>query len=184
MLDHQELVNSRHCHKQRTHHVLTTKSLKILTSAFLIWQSSPRKILCLVMYACGVTLYWIEFLSAPAARCFAFYCSCPKAALHQLLTSHFLQAAVHLDCYQSPQYPTGPWRCELCQEIPLDTVLSGKQSDCNGLKACSVQCGLCYGTSGAFRKTMKGQWVHAFCAEVLIYLFFFVPLFSLAYLLA
>jgi hypothetical protein len=53
----------------------------------------------------------------------------------------------------------------------MDTVISGKQSDCSSAKACLAQCGLCHGTSGAFRKTLKGQWVHAFCAEVLIYLF-------------
>lgn len=29
-----------------------------------------------------------------------------------------------------------------------------------------VECGLCGGTSGAFRKSADGQWVHAFCAEV------------------
>jgi len=50
----------------------------------------------------------------------------------------------------------------------LDSVLSGNQSDCNGVKACLVQCGLCHGTSGAFRRTTKGQWVHAFCAEWLL----------------
>ncbi|KAG2610278.1 hypothetical protein PVAP13_4KG179200 [Panicum virgatum] len=84
-----------------------------------------------------------------------FVCSCCKAA-------------VHLDCYQSLKYPTGPWKCERCQEMPLDSVISCNQSDCNGVKACLVQCGLCHGSSGAFRRTTKGQWVHAFCAEWLL----------------
>uniref|UniRef100_A0A804PTS4 PHD-type domain-containing protein n=1 Tax=Zea mays TaxID=4577 RepID=A0A804PTS4_MAIZE len=30
------------------------------------------------------------------------------------------------------------------------------------------QCGMCHGTSGAFRKTVDGKWVHAFCAEWLL----------------
>ncbi|KAL6861844.1 hypothetical protein ACP4OV_017544 [Aristida adscensionis] len=77
-------------------------------------------------------------------------------------------AAVHLDCYKSLQYPTGPWKCELCQEMPSASVVSCNQSDCNGAKAYLVRCGLCHGTSGAFRKTLKGHWVHAFCAEWLL----------------
>jgi formate dehydrogenase maturation protein FdhE len=83
---------------------------------------------------------------------------------NQPLTLLILQAAVHLDCYRRLQYPTGPWRCEVCQEMPLDAVISSNQS--GGAKARLVQCGLCHGTAGAFRKTLKGQWVHAFCAEV------------------
>jgi hypothetical protein len=51
--------------------------------------------------------------------------------------------------------------------MPSDSVISGNQSDCNSVKACLVQCGLCHGTSGAFRRTLKGQWVHSFCAEVI-----------------
>lgn len=84
-----------------------------------------------------------------------FVCSCCKAA-------------VHLDCYHILKYPTGPWKCELCHERPLDSVISGGQSEVNGGKACLVECGLCHRTSGAFRKTVKGQWVHAFCAEWLL----------------
>ncbi|GJN22407.1 hypothetical protein PR202_gb09963 [Eleusine coracana subsp. coracana] len=42
------------------------------------------------------------------------------------------------------------------------------QSDCNGMKLPFAQCSMCHGTSGAFRKTTDGQWVHAFCAEWLL----------------
>jgi len=31
-----------------------------------------------------------------------------------------------------------------------------------------ARCVMCHGTSGAFRKTTDGQWVHAFCAEWLL----------------
>jgi len=88
--------------------------------------------------------------------------------LNRIFVCSSCKATVHLDCYQSLVYPTGPWKCELCHEMPSDSVTSGEQSDQNGPKACLVQCGLCHGTSGAFRKTVKGQWVHAFCAEWLL----------------
>ncbi|CAN6164670.1 unnamed protein product [Urochloa humidicola] len=88
--------------------------------------------------------------------------------LNRIFVCSSCKAAVHLDCYQSMKYPTGPWKCELCQEMPSDSVISGNQSDSDGVKACLVQCVLCHGTSGAFRRTMKGQWVHAFCAEWLL----------------
>ncbi|CAL5051735.1 unnamed protein product [Urochloa decumbens] len=88
--------------------------------------------------------------------------------LNRIFVCSSCKAAVHLDCYQSMKYPTGPWKCELCQEMPSDSVISGNQTDSDGVKACLVQCGLCHGTSGAFRRTMKEQWVHAFCAEWLL----------------
>ncbi|KAJ1258529.1 hypothetical protein BS78_10G082300 [Paspalum vaginatum] len=88
--------------------------------------------------------------------------------LNRIFVCSGCKAAVHLDCYQSLKYPTGPWKCELCHERPSDSVSSGDQSDRNGAKVCLVECGLCHGTSGAFRKTLKGQWVHAFCAEWLL----------------
>ncbi|XP_062228389.1 uncharacterized protein LOC133926457 isoform X1 [Phragmites australis] len=88
--------------------------------------------------------------------------------LNRIFVCSSCKAAVHLDCYKSLQYPTGPWKCEFCQELPSDSAISGNQSNCSGAKVCLVQCGLCYGTSGAFRKTLKGQWVHAFCAEWLL----------------
>ncbi|KAL6605990.1 hypothetical protein ACP70R_041643 [Stipagrostis hirtigluma subsp. patula] len=88
--------------------------------------------------------------------------------LNRIFVCSSCKAAVHLDCYQSLQYPTGPWECELCQEMQSDCVVSDNQSDCNSAKACLAQCALCHGTSGAFRKTVKGQWVHAFCAEWLL----------------
>jgi hypothetical protein len=46
---------------------------------------------------------------------------------------------------------------------------------------------MCHGTSGAFRKTTDGQWVHAFCAEVIrcqspFVSFFFFPIISQIFL--
>ncbi|KAF0902609.1 hypothetical protein E2562_018101 [Oryza meyeriana var. granulata] len=90
-----------------------------------------------------------------------------ETVLNRIFVCSSCKAAVHLDCYRSVTNPAGPWKCELCQEMPSDAV-AGSQSDCNGAKPCFVQCDLCHGTSGAFRKTIKGRWVHAFCAEWLL----------------
>ncbi|KAG8094220.1 hypothetical protein GUJ93_ZPchr0012g20125 [Zizania palustris] len=87
--------------------------------------------------------------------------------LNRIFVCSSCKAAVHLDCYGSVTNPTGPWKCELCQEMPSD-IVTASQPDCNGSKSCLAQCALCHGTSGAFRKTIKGQWVHAFCAEWLL----------------
>ncbi|CAM0913860.1 unnamed protein product [Alopecurus aequalis] len=69
---------------------------------------------------------------------------------------------------KSGMNPTGPWKCERCQEMQPDAVISASPSDSSGVISWLVQCGLCHGTLGAFRKTTKGQWVHAFCAEWLL----------------
>ncbi|KAL5225734.1 hypothetical protein ABZP36_012373 [Zizania latifolia] len=90
-----------------------------------------------------------------------------ETLLNRIFVCSSCKAAVHLDCYGSVTNPTGPWKCELCQEMPSD-IVTASQSDCNGSKSCLAQCVLCHGTSGAFRKTIKGQWVHAFCAEWLL----------------
>lgn len=78
------------------------------------------------------------------------------------------QVAVHLDCYCSFRNSAGPWYCELCDDklhgglgIPAANLWDKE-------KPCFVaECGLCGGTTGAFRKSTDGQWVHAVCAEVL-----------------
>lgn len=74
--------------------------------------------------------------------------------------------AVHLDCYRSVTDSPGPWYCELCEEL-----VSSKGSRAPAVNfwekpAFAVECGLCGGNAGAFRKTTDDQWVHAFCAEV------------------
>lgn len=78
---------------------------------------------------------------------------------------------MHIDCYRNLEISVGPWKCELCedQDISLETSTTSDISDCNGKKLPFARCSMCHGTSGAFRKTTGGQWVHAFCAEVIIY---------------
>ncbi|XP_052158314.1 uncharacterized protein LOC127776038 [Oryza glaberrima] len=94
-------------------------------------------------------------------------CMRSETVLNRIFVCSSCKAAVHLDCYRSVTNPTGPWKCELCQEMPSD-VVAGSQSDCDGSKPCLAQCDLCHGTSGAFRKTIKGRCIHAFCAEWLL----------------
>ncbi|KAF4367870.1 hypothetical protein G4B88_008546, partial [Cannabis sativa] len=77
----------------------------------------------------------------------------------------FIQVAVHLDCYCSDKESTGPWYCELCKKLSSYRS-SGTLSVNYWEKPYFVaECGLCGGTTGAFRKCSNGEWVHAFCAE-------------------
>lgn len=73
---------------------------------------------------------------------------------------------MHLDCYRSLKETTGPWYCELCEDI------SSRSSGASAINFWEkpyfvAECALCGGTTGAFRKSSDGQWVHAFCAEVI-----------------
>lgn len=61
---------------------------------------------------------------------------------------------------------TGPWYCELCED--LSSRSSGAPAINFWEKPYFVaECGICGGTTGAYRKTSDGHWVHAFCAEVI-----------------
>ena len=70
---------------------------------------------------------------------------------------------MHSVCYRSVKETTGPWFCELCEDL-------SKSSGASAINSWEkpyfiVECALCGGTTGAFRKSSDGQWVHAFCAE-------------------
>lgn len=71
-----------------------------------------------------------------------------------------------MDCYRSVGTATGPWHCELCEDL-FSSRSSGALATNTWEKPYFVaECGLCGGTAGAFRKTVGGQWIHALCAEV------------------
>ncbi|CAE5964495.1 unnamed protein product [Arabidopsis arenosa] len=70
------------------------------------------------------------------------------------------KVAVHMDCYKCAKESTGPWYCELCAESSSEPSFNFGEKQNS-----STECTLCGGTTGAFRKTTNGQWVHAFCAE-------------------
>lgn len=70
-----------------------------------------------------------------------------------------------MDCYRSVRESTGPWYCELCEELSSSRS-SGAPVNFWEKDHFAAECGLCGGKTGAFRKSSDGQWVHAFCAEV------------------
>ncbi|CAN4081383.1 unnamed protein product [Withania somnifera] len=94
-------------------------------------------------------------------------CRRSETILIPILVCTSCKVSVHLDCYRSVRSSTGPWYCELCEEL-LSSGVSGSQVShlWEKEKPCFVaECVLCGGTAGAFRKSNDGQWVHAFCAE-------------------
>ncbi|KAD4385256.1 hypothetical protein E3N88_25424 [Mikania micrantha] len=84
-------------------------------------------------------------------------CNRAETILNPIIVCSNCKVAVHIDCYRSVKDSTGPWFCELCEDL-----LSSRS---RGVPSCVRECSLCGGTTGAFRKSTDGQWVHAFCAE-------------------
>lgn len=83
--------------------------------------------------------------------------------LNPILVCSGCKVAVHSVCYRSVKETTGPWYCELCEDL---LSRSGPSAINSWEKPYFVaECALCGGTTGAFRKSSDGQWVHAFCAE-------------------
>ncbi|KAG6707308.1 hypothetical protein I3843_06G023500 [Carya illinoinensis] len=92
-------------------------------------------------------------------------CRRSETLLNPILVCSSCKVAVHLSCYRSVKESTGPWYCELCEDL-----LSSRSSGAPTVNVWEkhifvVECGLCRGTTGAFRKSSNGVWVHAFCAE-------------------
>ncbi|KAK7351150.1 hypothetical protein VNO77_10384 [Canavalia gladiata] len=91
-------------------------------------------------------------------------CRRSETMLNPILVCSGCKVSVHLDCYRSVKETTGPWYCELCED------LSSRNSGASAINFWEkpyfvAECALCGGTTGAFRKSSNGQWVHAFCAE-------------------
>ncbi|AQK56345.1 Putative PHD-finger domain containing protein family [Zea mays] len=97
-------------------------------------------------------------------------CMRTETLLNRIFVCYRCKAAVHINCYRNLENSIGPWNCELCedQDISSEAATVSDKSHCNGKKLPFAQCGMCHGTSGAFRKTVDGKWVHAFCAEWLL----------------
>ncbi|XP_019455602.1 PREDICTED: uncharacterized protein LOC109356638 isoform X3 [Lupinus angustifolius] len=91
-------------------------------------------------------------------------CRQPETLPNSILVCSSCKVAVHLDCYGSVKETTGPWYCELCGD--LSSRNSGASATNSMEKPYLIaECALCGGSSGAFRKSSDGQWIHAFCAE-------------------
>ncbi|KAB5568646.1 hypothetical protein DKX38_002439 [Salix brachista] len=86
-----------------------------------------------------------------------------ETILNPILVCSGCKVAVHLDCYRCVKESTGPWHCELCEEL-LSSRCPGAPANFWD-RANGAECGLCGGITGAFRKSTDGRWVHAFCAE-------------------
>lgn len=97
---------------------------------------------------------------------------CDICRLHESTRSNKIyvcrhcRVAVHQDCYGISRNNFGGWYCQPCealhwqyQGMRLPTIVS------HGRNGCGVECALCGGLSGAFKRTTDDQWVHAFCAE-------------------
>ncbi|XP_028235815.1 uncharacterized protein LOC114415367 isoform X4 [Glycine soja] len=89
-------------------------------------------------------------------------CRRSEFILNPILVCSGCKVSVHLDCYRSVKETTGPWYCELCEDL---SSRSSGASAINFWEKPVAECALCGGTTGAFRKSSNGQWVHAFCAE-------------------
>ncbi|XP_071925419.1 uncharacterized protein [Coffea arabica] len=92
-------------------------------------------------------------------------CGRCETILNPILVCSSCKVAVHLDCFRGVKSSTGPWYCELCEDL-LSSRGSGLPTASAWEKPYFVaECGLCGGTAGAFRRSTNGQWIHAFCAE-------------------
>ncbi|KAL3845575.1 hypothetical protein ACJIZ3_002978 [Penstemon smallii] len=92
-------------------------------------------------------------------------CRRSETILNPVLVCTSCKVAVHLDCYRSVKSTTGPWHCELCEDL-FSSQGSGAMTTNSWEKPYFVpECGLCGGTASAFRKSVDGQWIHALCAE-------------------
>ncbi|KAJ1281194.1 hypothetical protein BS78_04G289000 [Paspalum vaginatum] len=108
-----------------------------------------------------------------AAKENALYCDVcmrTETVLNRIFVCSRCKAAVHIDCYKNLENSIGPWNCELCEDqgISSEAATIGDKSQYNSKRLSFARCGMCHGTSGAFRKTADGKWVHAFCAEWLL----------------
>ncbi|XP_024020764.1 uncharacterized protein LOC21398060 isoform X2 [Morus notabilis] len=92
-------------------------------------------------------------------------CRRSETMLNPILVCCGCKVAVHLDCYRSVKESTGPWYCELCEELSSYRSSGAPAVNFWEKPYFLAECGLCGGTTGAFRKSSDGQWVHAFCAE-------------------
>ncbi|KAL2231942.1 UNVERIFIED_CONTAM: histone H3-lysine(4) N-trimethyltransferase ATX1 [Sesamum indicum] len=127
-------------------------------------KDTRRKLIC---YLCKVKSGACLRCSNGSCRT-SFHPICAREARHRMEIWGKLgsdEVAVHLDCYRSVKSTTGPWHCEVCEDL-FTSRGSGALATNSWEKPYFVaECGLCGGTAGAFRKSIDGQWIHALCAE-------------------
>ncbi|KAL7597285.1 hypothetical protein Lser_V15G31161 [Lactuca serriola] len=92
-------------------------------------------------------------------------CRREETVLNPVIICSSCKVAVHIDCYRSVKDSTGPWFCELCEDSSSSRSRGVPSFSYSEKLSRVAECCLCGGTTGAFRKSTDGQWVHAFCAE-------------------
>ncbi|KAL3638770.1 hypothetical protein CASFOL_016677 [Castilleja foliolosa] len=92
-------------------------------------------------------------------------CRRSETVLNPVLVCSSCKVAAHLDCYCSVKSTTGPWHCELCEDLLASRGSVTPATNSWEKPYFVAECGLCGGTAGAFRKSVDGQWIHALCAE-------------------
>lgn len=92
-------------------------------------------------------------------------CRRPETLLNAIIICSSCKVAVHLDCYRRARDSTGPWHCELCEDLSSSRCSRAPSVNSWEKPYFIAECGICGGTTGAFRKSTDGQWIHAFCAE-------------------
>ncbi|XP_047307292.1 uncharacterized protein LOC124910660 isoform X2 [Impatiens glandulifera] len=92
-------------------------------------------------------------------------CMRNETILSPVLVCSRCKVSVHLDCYRSVTNTAGTWHCELCEDSLTSRSSSVPALNSEDGPILAAECCLCGGNTGAFRKSVDGQWVHAFCAE-------------------
>eukprot|EP00252_Welwitschia_mirabilis_P002941 TRINITY_DN12946_c0_g1_i2.p1 TRINITY_DN12946_c0_g1~~TRINITY_DN12946_c0_g1_i2.p1 ORF type:complete len:1402 (+),score=312.18 TRINITY_DN12946_c0_g1_i2:439-4644(+) len=85
---------------------------------------------------------------------------------NNITTCDLCKVPVHRDCYGVLKNVLGGWYCEPCEAIKWQYQgIRTPTAGCRGVPGFGVECTLCGGICGAFRRSVDGRWVHVFCAE-------------------
>eukprot|EP00250_Pteridium_aquilinum_P003700 c14005_g1_i1 orf=331-4776(-) len=79
---------------------------------------------------------------------------------------HRCKVVVHLQCYGVDGFLKNDWQCQPCTEITRHFQgLKASDVTDRATPGHDVVCLLCFGRSGAFKKSAESKWVHVFCAQ-------------------
>jgi hypothetical protein len=152
--------------------IFVCSGCKVVISYMLSYSYlNKKKQLFLVASASRLILSYlvvdIQFDGVAVLFCsFSFYLNLANYRNRLTFRYAVVQVNIHLDCYHSLKNPRGPWRCDVCEQIPPKETSPSSNNQLGENIRLVVRCALCGNSSGAFRKTTDGPWVHAFCAEV------------------
>ncbi|KAL6492849.1 hypothetical protein OROGR_032608 [Orobanche gracilis] len=84
-------------------------------------------------------------------------CKWSETVVNPILICSSCKVAVHLDCYRSVKSTTGPWHCELCEDLYFSQGSRALATNSLEKPYSVAECGLCGGIAGAFRKSVAGN---------------------------